>query len=284
MKDSRLSQGISIALLGLLISVIAFIILGYAEGLYHNLNQIRWLPLIDVENENISLADGMAKIKGQPEAMALLKAEGSDDNLLYYKKVYEEKINDKWTEVRIDESVLDFKISGYLISPKPALKFFDLQEISVNETDNTRQTIYGVSTKDNLIVVGAIKDGQIKGGEIFAVSNKTNDVLEKELNNLIHDDWWILRLIAWGLLTFGIISFFLPIMQLLEILPELGPIVILIQIGCSVALGFLIVVIETLIFAYWYLIIIILLFVVYLLFRILCCKKGRAKMLNFIPK
>ncbi len=282
MKDSRLTQSLSISLLGMLISVVAFIILGYAEGLYHNLNQIRWLPLIE-DTQVLDLADGMVKIEGQPEALSSLRAEGSDDDLLYYKKVYEEKIDNEWTEVRTDETILDFKINGYLVSPKPALKLFDLQQISVNETDTTRQTVYGVSTKDKLIVVGALKDNKIQGGEIFAISNNTNEVLEKELKNLIHDDWWILRLLAWGLLTFGIIAFFLPVMQLLEILPELGPIVILMFIGGAIALGFLIVAIETMIFAYWYLIFIILIFIIYLLFRILCCKKKGTKELKFIP-
>lgn len=268
-------------MLGMLIGVVGFIVLGYAEGLYHNLNQIRWLPLID-DIEAVELADGMAKITGQPEGMALLRAEGSEDDLLYYKKVYEEKIDNEWTIVRTDETILDFKINGYLVSPRPALKLFDLMEISINETDTTRQTVYGVSTKDKLIVVGALKNKKIQGGEIFAISNNTNEILEKELKNLIHDDWWILRLISWGLLTFGIITFCIPVMQLLEILPELGPIVILMLIGGAVALGFFIVALETMIFAYWYLIFIIIIFVIYLLFKILCCK-DRIKELKFIP-
>jgi len=280
MKDSRFSQSLSIVLLGMLINIIAFIILGYSEGLYHNLNQIRWLPLI--HTEDVELADGMAKITGEPEVMALLRAEGSDDNLIYYKKIYEEKIDDEWTIVRTDQTMLDFKINDYTVRPTEALKFLDLEEISFNETETTRQTVYGVSVKDNLIIVGAIKDNQIKGGEIFAISNKSNDVLEHELQSYIHSDWWILRLIAWGLLTFGIIATILPILSLLEILPELGPIVVVMLMGASIIIGFLIVAIETLIFAYWYLVFIILAFIIYLLFKILCCRK-KTKSLKILP-
>ncbi len=280
MKDSRFTQSLSIILLGLIITVIAFVTLGYAEGLYHNLNQIRWLPLIDTED--VELADGMAKISGKPEVMALLRAEGADENLLFYKKVYEEKIDDQWTRVRIDKTVLDFKIGDYVVHPVQALKFFDLEEISVNETETTRQSVYGVPADEKLIVVGRIDDNVMEGGEIFAISNYSNEVLESELKNLIHSDWWILRLIAWGLLTFGVIAFILPIMQLLEILPELGPIVILLLSGAAILMGFLIVALSTLIFAYWYLIFILLIFVLYLLYKILFYR-SRKKHIDIIP-
>jgi len=280
MKDSRFQQSISILLLGMLLGVIAFIILGYAEGLYHNINQIRWLPLI--ESDNVELADGMVKISDDVEVKALLRTEGSEDNLLYYQKIYEEKIEDEWTVVRTDETILDFSLNGFTVRPEHALKFFDLEEISVSETETTRQTVYGVSAKDKFIVVGELSNNTIEGGEIFAISNKTNETLEKELQVLIHSDWWILRLIAWMLLTFGFIAFVLPILSLLEILPELGPIVVIISIGVSVLVGFLLVTIETLIFAYWYLIFIIVAFIIYLLFKILCCR-GKRKSFKIVP-
>ena len=273
MRDSKLSQSISIIGLGILLSIIALVILGYSEGLYHNLNQVRWLPLTDVDAEDLELSDGMVKITGKVEPMGLLNVEGIDDDLLYYKKVYEEKIDDIWTTVKTEQTILNFRIDDYVVTPSEAVKFFTFDELIVSETETTKETIYSVPAKDRLIVVGAIKGNQIKSGEIFTISNKTNEILEDELRQYIHSDWWILRHIALAFLVFGIIASVLPILNFFEVLSELGPVTILVLIAAAIIISLCIIAFTTLIFAYWYLVYIIIIFIVYLLFRIFCCRK-----------
>ncbi|MFC1810669.1 TMEM43 family protein [Patescibacteria group bacterium] len=270
-KESRFLQSVETLLLGMLLGVIAFVILGYTDGLFHDMNLIRWLPLIEVED--VKIADGMAKITGEPML---------DDDHIYYKQVFEEKIRDEWKVVKVQETWNSFSLNGILIKPQGSIGYFDLEEVEKTEQGDIRYTAYKVSAYDDMIIVGDLQNEVVEGGEVFFITNKSDDVIERELRDMIHNDWWVYRLVAWFLLTLGTIALLTPLLSFLEVFSELGPLSSVILIFGSLAIGFLIVTIETLVFAFWYLILIVIFLIGYLFFRVYCCKKKRNP-INILP-
>jgi len=280
MADNKFSQSIMTLLIGMLMSIIAFLILGYNEGLFYDQNIIRWLPMIESE-ELLRESEGMVKLNGVPEVKTELKAPENDENLLFIKRVYEEMIDDEWVRVRTDEAWANFSIFGVEVMPEHAIQFFDLEKLYEKETNGDRQTMFGFAAENPLIVVGEIKNNTISGGDTFAISNKSNDVLEAQLKAAIHSNWWLYKLFSLILLSVGIIAFLLPLLAFLEILQEVGFWGVLTFIGASIGLALLLIAIETLVFAYWFLIFLVLGVMAYLFIRIFIKKKR--KPINVLP-
>lgn len=280
MADSKFTQSLTTLLTGMLISVIAFLILGFNEGIFHDKNIIRLLPIIKSE-DLLRNTEGMIKISGVPEVKSELRIPDYDKNLLFTRTVYQEKLNDNWVTVKTEQVWANFDLLGLEIYPENAVKYLNLDQKYINESENERQTIFGFDADSEIIVVGEIKDGIIKGGDSFAISNKSNDILEAELRAQIHYDWWIYKMLSVLLLSIGIIAFLLPLLDFFEVIQELGILGLLIAIGASIALSFILVAIETVIFSYWFLISLILLFLGYMFIRIFVKKKR--KPINVLP-
>lgn len=282
MKDSKFAHSLETILLGMLLAIIAFIILGYSDGLFHSKNIVRWLP--SIESEEFVRADNqMMKLVGVPEVKSRIEVPKYEKDLIYFKRVHEVKNEkDEWVEVKVDEAWANFTLNGIDVYPYGATTYLNLEEKYVSENVNERQVIYGVDYDEKLIVVGKLINGEIRvDGDVYAISNKDNTALEKELREEINDKWWFFKLISLILLTIGIVAFFIPIIAFLEILPQLGYISILLIISVALATSFIFVVLEILIFAFWYLILLVLFAMVYLFIRVMVKKKK--KPMNIIP-
>lgn len=282
MKENKFANSIETVLLGMLLSIIAFIVLGYSDGLFHDRNEIRWLPTIN-DAEFVRTQTGMVKLAGIPEVYGEIKIPQYDKNLLYVKRVYQEKDGEEWKDVRFDEAWSRFTLLGIEVWPENLYhKYFNLEEKYVKEEGDTRQVFYGVDADESLIVVGEINDKLIQGGDTFAISNKDNTTLEIQLRSEIHEQWWFYKLISAFLLAIGFAAFFLPIIAFLELLPQLGAVAVFIIIGVSILTAVLFVTVQTLVFAFWYLIFLVLFAMVYLFIRINTKKKK--KPIELIPK
>lgn len=280
MADNKFAQSIETLILGMTIGVIAFLMLGYTEGLFYDKNVVRWLPELQ-EEELVRTDNGMMKLSGVPEVKTELKIPDYEKNQVFIKRIIEEKIEDEWVETRTDELWANFTLNGIEVIPENSTQYFNLEQKYVKETNIERQTMYGIDAQAPIIVVGSAVDGLIRDGNIFAISNLNNAELEKELKSLIHFDWWLYKLIAWFLLSVGLVAFLLPLLAFVEILPELGLWGILAFVGACIGFGFILVAIETLVFAYWFLIFLILGFMLYLFIRINIKKKK--KPINILP-
>lgn len=280
MAESKITQSIETLILGMTIGVIAFLMLGYTEGLFYDKNIVRWLPEIQ-EEEFVRTENGMMKLSGIPEVRTELKIPDYEKNQVFIKRIMEEKIEDKWVVTRTDELWANFNLHGIEVSPEYSKQYFDLEEKYVKESDVDRQTMYGIDAEAPLIVVGTAVNGEMMNGSVFAISNLDNVTLETELKAMVHNDWWFFKLFAWLLLSIGIVAFLLPMLAFLEILPELGLWGILTFIGGCIGVAFLLVAIEILVFAYWFLVFLILGFMLYLFIRINVKKKK--KPINILP-
>lgn len=274
MADSRLSQSITTLLIGMIVSIIAFLILGFTEGLFHDQNVIRWLPTLKSE-DLVRESGGLVKLYGLPEAKTELKVPEYDQNLLFLKRIYQEKVDDKWVTVRTDQAWANFDILGVAVHPESAVQYLNLEQKYLKETDNERQAIFGFDADEPIIVVGENINGVIRGGDSFAISNKSNSVLESELKASIHFDWWLYKLLAVFLLSLGLMAGLLPLLDFFELIKELGTWGILSFIGASIATSFILVAIETIIFAYWFLISLVILFIGYMFVKIFIKKKRK---------
>ena len=280
MAENQFMHSVVALIIGMLIIVIAFLVLGFNEGHFYNQNLVRWLPTTESEDLVVSedmlvFEEGMVKMLGVPEARTELTVPDYEKKLLFTRSVYEEKIEDKWVMVRTDESWVNFELLNIGVVPNYAIQYFDLEEKYVKETENERQTIYGLDADAPIIVVGAIKDGMITGGDVFVISNKSDSVLESDLKAAMHYNWWLYKLFSVLLLSIGIVTFFFPLLKFLEVFQEMGFVGVLAFIGISIGLAFLLVVIGTLVFVYWFLILLILGFIAYLLIKINIKKKRK---------
>lgn len=280
MAENKFAQSIETLILGMTIGVIAFLMLGYTEGLFYDKNIVRWLPEIQ-EEELVRTDNGMMKLSGVPEVRTELKIPDYEKDQVFIKRVIEEKIEDEWVVTRTDTLWANFNLNGIEVFPEYSTQYFDLEQKYVKESDIERQTMYGIDVGAPLIVVGTAANGEMMNGNIFVISNYDNAKLETEMKALVHYDWWFFKLFAWLLLSIGIVAFLLPMLAFLEILPELGVWGILAFVGACIAAAFLLVTIETLVFAYWFLIFLILGFMLYLLIRINIKKKR--KPINVLP-
>ena len=257
-------------LLGMIFSIVAFVLLGYSEGVNEAINTIKRTPLIEVEN--LAKTSGLVKITGVPK---------HDEDLLYYKTVKEENRDGEWVTVSEEEAWANFKLGNISVKPDHADLIFDVEEKSRLEGPNEREIIYGASNEEKLIIIGEINNDVIDSGRIFLITNKTNPELITYLTEGGQFEWWLYKLGALFLLTLGITAFILPILAFLDIFPKFGIVTIFLIFLFSLVVSSLLVFISAIVITFWWLIFVIIALMLILLIRI----KGKKakKTINFVP-
>ena len=273
------SASFSTIVLGLMLGIIGLVILGYSEGIDNVLNSVRRSPLI--HEENLLRTSGMIKLVGQPTVRQELKVPGFDDELIYYKKITEEKINGEWVEVGKQQVFASFSIGKVYIDALNADLQFDLVEIYKNEEGDKRESVYGVLAKDEIVVVGNLKNNSIADGVVFVVTNKSNKDLIDSMSSVDTRSWWLYKVGALLLITLGLTAFVLPILTFIDILPKIGLFTIGTILLFSLLVSALLVFISAVIITFWWLIFVVVGFVIILLIRIKSKKKYSA--ISFIP-
>lgn len=188
--------------------------------------------------------------------------EGGND----YKETYYE-YKPSWETVETDTQWSDFNLGPIKIDPREAKTRFNETEL-YNKTEDQafdrskypddasmvgvvqkiRTIVKGVSSTDNIIVVGHVNGDRIGGGDngAFFISNKSNEALLEAQILIEKVSFWMMFLGSWFLMALGFTLFFGPIIRVLNILPGLGSAVQMVLFlifgvlsGIVVALGFI---------------------------------------------
>lgn len=277
--SGKFRTSFSTLFLGMIIGVIGLVLLGYSEGIDNDLNIIRRSPLI--QEENLIRSSGMIKLTGAPILIKELTVPGFDDGLIYYETLVEEKIDDKWVEINKQQVFAPFSIGHIQIDASDAQLEFDLIEISKKETENQRETTYGVIADNELVVVGHLENSLIADGVVFVVTNKSNKDLVNSMSNMGTMEWWLYKVGALLLITLGITSFILPILTFLDIFPQLGLGAIGLIMLFAFLLSALLVFIAAIVITFWWLMFVIVGLVFILMIRIKSRKKYQP--ISFVP-
>lgn len=265
--------------LGIILGIFGFVLLGYSEGIDRQVNLIERLKL--TEGSELSKTSGLVKITGIPAAECDISVPLCQESFLYYKTIKEEVRDDEWVYVRTDEAMANFKIGDISVIPDQAKYIFDLTEKSINEGSGFREKTAGVVNTEKLIVIGELNDGVIQDGEIFIITNKTNQEvidLYKEETRL---DWWYYKTISLILLTLGLTAFIIPVLSFLDIFANLGWLVSGVVFVSSLIISLIAVFLTTIILTFWWLIILIALILLIMMIRIK--RKKSQKPISFIP-
>lgn len=277
--SGKISTSFGTLFLGIVLSVIGLVLLGYSEGIDNDLNIVRRSPLI--HEQNLLRKSGMIKLTGTPVTNNPLTVPNFEEKLLYYEKVAEKKIEGEWKVINKHQIFAPFSIGQISVDASKAQLEFDLQEITKEETDDTRETIYGVLSKDDLVVVGSLKQNTISDGVVFVITNKSNKDLIDSMSSMGTIEWWLYKVGALLLMTLGFTAFILPILTFLDIFPNLGIGAISLILLFGFIIAALLVFISAIIITFWWLIFVIVGLVIIMLLRIKSKKK--IKPISFIP-
>lgn len=263
--------------LGMVLIVMGFVLIGYSEGIYDDVNTIKRLNLVKVEQIN-NLEKGMTKIIGEPMSKSELMIEDCTHGDLIFHNIITEKLNgNDWMQVKSRQAWINFQLGDIDVIPSDAETIFDFkikevlneyEEVENGETVKYRETLYGISLDEELIVIGEIHDRVIAGGKQFIITNKSH----KDLIGLFVDEnsflWWCCKAIALFLLVLGIVAFVLPIISFLDIFPAFGWGLVAILTLIAIAVNVIVVFFITLMLTFWWLIGLIILFILYLVVKI----------------
>lgn len=277
--SGKFRTSFSTLVLGILLSVTGLIVLGYSDGLDNELNVIRRSPLI--QEESLLRSSGVIKLTGKPIVRKELTLPEIEEDLIYYEKIEEEKIDGEWVEVRKNHVFAPFSIGSIYVDSASADIEFDVIEISKNETENERETIYGVLAKDEVIVIGDLKDNAIVGGGVFVITNKSNKDLAASMSTVSNLEWWLYKIGVLFLLTLGMTAFILPVLSFVDIIPNIGLGTIGLLLLFALMISALIVFVSAIMITFWWLIFVIAGFVIILLIRIKSRRKHSP--ISFIP-
>ncbi len=277
--SGKFSTSFGTLILGMMLGVIGLVLLGYSEGIDNDLNTIRRTPLIN--QENLIRSSGMIKLTGKPTVNSELNVPNFEDDLIYYETITEEKIDGEWVEINQQQVFASFFIGEIKIDAAKADLEFDVMEISKDETEDKRVTISGVLAKNDLVVVGTLKDDVMTEGSVFVVTNKSNKDLIGSMSHTGTLEWWLYKMGALLLITLGITSFVLPILTFLDIFPKLSLGVLGLIFLFAFLLAALLVFIAAIVITFWWLIFVIVGLLVILLIRIKSKKKYQP--ISFVP-
>lgn len=277
--SGKISTNFGTLFLGIVLSVMGLVLLGYSEGIDNDLNIIRRSPLI--HEQNLLRNSGMIKLTGTPIINNPLTVPDFGEKLLYYEKVTEKKIEGKWQVVNQHQIFAPFSIGRIYIDASKAQLEFDLQEITKEETDDTRETIYGVLAQKDLVVVGDLERNNISDGVVFVITNKSNRDLINAMSGMGTTEWWLYKIGALLIMTLGFTAFILPILTFLDIFPNLGLRAISLILLTGFVLASLLVFVSAVVITFWWLIFVIVGLVIIMLLRIKTKKK--TKPISFIP-
>jgi len=264
-------------ILGMLLVVVGFVVVGYSEGVREEANIIKRLHLTTIDQLKGN-EDGMIKIIGKPRAQVRLIVEDSEYKDMVFHNIITEKLDgDNWVQIKSSKSWIDFKFGDIQIIPSDAEIIFDYkieniineyEEVEDGETVKYREILYGVALDENLIVIGEVKDQAISGGGKFIITNKSH----KDLINLFVDSnsfvWWGCKIGALLLLVLGVVSFLLPIISFLDIFPAFGWGFVSIITLIAIIINTIVIFFITIMLTFWWLIGLLVLFVLSLIVKI----------------
>lgn len=255
----NVSRSISGIFFGIMLIIAAFGVLWWGSGQKNYSQDVAALPLQAMVAADQS---GMAKIQAVPALSNSVTAPVMKQAVVYYeykkqefKKVKEmrtetrtvqrdgkdvqqqvekEAYVDKWFDVASDKNWAQFSVGGASVNPTSAsLSYLDLQTLYDKETpvstntqldvvQKTREVVKAFPIGPPLLVVGAVAGDTIASGEPFIISSLSSDGLTLAMQKSESTRGWIIKVLAWLLMTCGAVLLFGPIATLLNILPGLG--------------------------------------------------------------
>ena len=150
------------------------------------------------------------------------------------------EVKEKWVTKKEISSFASFKLGNIDIDTKDISTKFDTLSTTIDDVvipDGASPTVYEnpsskvgstrliinyVPADHELIVVGKIHNNRISGGEVFLITNKTNDDLVKTLKTEENIARWGIRFLAWLFLTLGFTALVGPVLTLLSFIPFVG--------------------------------------------------------------
>ncbi|MBD3156949.1 hypothetical protein GF369_03915 [Candidatus Peregrinibacteria bacterium] len=277
--SGRFSASFGTLLLGMILSVIGLVLLGYSEGIDNDINVVKRSPLI--HHENLMRSSGMIKLTGTPTVKQGLFAPGVDEELLYYEMVRQQKSGEKWETISIQKLYIPFSLGDIAVDMPSAELQFDVKELSAVEQGDTREVVRGVPVNDEVVVIGRLHDQAIDGGVVFVVTNKAQKDLLDAMTHMGTIEWWLYKVGALLLVTLGITSFVLPILTFLDIFPKISLAVIGFILLSAFLLASLLIFISAIVITFWWLIFVIVGLVLILLIRIK--SKKHYQPISFVP-
>lgn len=277
--SGRFSASFGTLLLGIILSVIGLVLLGYSEGIDNDINVVKRSPLI--HHENLMRNSGMIKLTGIPTVKQGLSAPGADEELLYYEMITQQKNGNMWKTVSIQKLYVPFSLGDIAIDMPSAELQFDLKELSTVEQGNIREIVRGVPVNEEVVVVGRLSGQSINDGVVFVVTNKAQKDLLDAMTHMETMEWWLYKVGSLLLITLGITSFILPILTFLDIFPKISLAVIGFLLLFAFLLASLLVFISAIVITFWWLIFVIVGLVLILLIRIK--SKKHYQPISFVP-
>lgn len=186
-----------------------------------------------------------------------------------------EVLVDKWVERSSRELWADFKLGKYTVkaaSAKDKLNlekgeyyqdfFGDYEKVAAGSTrspelGDVRLTVNYLPLDDELIVIGDISGETISTGEVFIVSNMTDAELLTNLESAEKTQFFVLKAVAWFLLTLGFGAIFGPVLALLDFIPIAGKVANGAAGFIGAILALILVVVVSLLVKFWWLVLIL---------------------------
>jgi len=183
------------------------------------------------------------------------------------------EILEEWVTKNEVDNFATFTLEGVEVDTEGISKRFDMQTETIedvvmpddeapvvyenpsSQVGDTKLLIKYVSADDELIVIGNMGNEKIDGGEVNMISNYSDAELIDKLESEESAMRWVIRFIAWLMLTAGFSSIVGPILVLTDLIPGLNKIV-----GCATftifgVLSAGIIMIVTFAVTYWWLVI-----------------------------
>lgn len=183
------------------------------------------------------------------------------------------QITEGWVTKNEVEKFGTFKMGDIEVETKDIGTRFDTTEVTIDDVvmpdgaaavvyenpssqvGSTRLVVEYVSVSDELIVIGNLHNGKIKGGDVNIVSNYSDSELISKLKTEETAMRWGIRFLAWLFLTLGFTSVVGPILVFADFIPGVNKIVGCISFLVFGMLSALMVLLITFAINYWWLVI-----------------------------
>ena len=224
-------------------------------------------------NKDVVFLDAKFQIYEQKEKVTNETRTVVKDGKDVEQTIEKREIIEDWVTKKEIKSFAVFKLGNIEVETKNIDTKFDTQEFEVDDVviedgitpkvyenpsskvGDTRLVINYVDADDELIVVGKIHNGKIRGGEVFMVTNMDDDALIKSLKSEESIMKWGIRFLAWLFLTIGFSAIVGPILTLVNFIPLANKVTGCVTFVVFGTLSAIIVFVITFVVQYWLLII-----------------------------
>lgn len=277
---STISSRIGGIFWGILLVIASFVILWFSEGLAEYSKVIKDLPLLS-PTEAVS-ETGLVKVHAVPTIEKQKSAPNSREEVLYYiftehnleeveVKSYDTEIveidgqdvertietiemEDQWVLKEEKQDWAEFSLGDIAIDPDKASLYFDYDILSDETYADTKKKTVAVPEDDEIIVVGEIKDQEIKGGTPYMISNYSDEELISSLESSENFTYWLLKILAVLAFAIGFYMVLGPILLVLDVIPVLGKLAKSLIFVVALILAVVVMSIFTVLIKFWYLI------------------------------